>query len=86
MAKVRKNATTGVMLAVLLGGIGAHRFYLGETGKGILYFSFWWSFIPAFIAIFEAFAMPARVRRYNDAKALETAAAIKMLTQTRHGS
>jgi hypothetical protein len=32
MAKVRKNATTGVMLAVLLGGTSAHRFYLGETG------------------------------------------------------
>jgi ribosomal protein L40E len=32
-----KNRTTALILAVLLGFIGAHRFYVGKTGMGILY-------------------------------------------------
>ena len=33
----RKNASTGVLLALFLGGLGAHHFWLGKTGLGILY-------------------------------------------------
>ena len=32
-----KKRTTAILLCLFLGGFGAHRFYLGETGKGILY-------------------------------------------------
>ena len=35
-----KNRTTAALLALLLGGIGAHKFYLGETGKGLIYLLF----------------------------------------------
>ena len=41
-------------LALLLGGLGAHKFYLGKTGIGFLYLIFCWSGIPAFISLFEA--------------------------------
>lgn len=30
-----------------------HKFYLGQTGAGIVYLLFFWTFIPAIIALFE---------------------------------
>jgi len=33
-----KSKKTAIILAIFLGAVGAHRFYLGQTGKGILYF------------------------------------------------
>lgn len=32
-----KNRTTALVLALLLGIVGGHRFYVGKTGMGILY-------------------------------------------------
>ena len=32
-----KDKTTALLLAIFLGGLGAHQFYAGNTGKGILY-------------------------------------------------
>src|SRR5262249_50224545 len=32
-----KNRTTAFLLTFFLGGVGAHRFYLGQVGLGILY-------------------------------------------------
>jgi TM2 domain-containing membrane protein YozV len=40
-------------LALLLGGIGVHKFYLGKAGFGILYLLFCWTFIPAIVAFVE---------------------------------
>ena len=49
-----KNKTTAGLLALLLGGIGAHKFYLGKPMWGLVYLIFCWTFIPAVIAFFEA--------------------------------
>lgn len=51
---VGKSRTIAVLLALFLGGIGAHKFYLGNVGVGLLYLLFCWTFIPALIALFEA--------------------------------
>ena len=48
-----KNRMTAVLLAFFLGGFGAHKFYLGQTGLGILYLLFFWTFIPAIAAFVE---------------------------------
>lgn len=48
-----KDRTTAGILALLLGGIGAHKFYLGETGLGILYLCFSWTLIPAIVGFIE---------------------------------
>lgn len=48
-----KDRTTAGILALLLGGIGAHKFYLGETGMGIIYLCFSWTLIPAIVAFIE---------------------------------
>ena len=48
-----KSKTTAIILCFLLGGFGVHRFYLGQTGKGLLYLLFCWTFIPAVIALID---------------------------------
>ena len=49
-----KSRTTAIILALLLGGIGAHKFYLGSPGWGILYLLFCWTGIPLVVALIEA--------------------------------
>lgn len=51
--KIKSKMTT-VLLAWTLGGFGAHKFYLGRTGAGVVSLLFFWTFIPAFIAIIES--------------------------------
>ena len=48
-----KNKLVAGLLALLLGGIGIHKFYLGQTGKGILYILFCWTYIPGLLAFIE---------------------------------
>jgi TM2 domain-containing membrane protein YozV len=49
-----KNKLVAALLALFLGGLGVHKFYLGKIGQGILYLVFCWTFIPWFIAFIEA--------------------------------
>ena len=49
-----KDKTTAGVLALFLGGFGVHKFYLGRGVAGGLYLLFFWTFIPAFVAFFEA--------------------------------
>ena len=49
-----KSKSTAGILALLLGGIGAHKFYLDRPLQGLLYLFFFWTFIPAIIALVEA--------------------------------
>lgn len=48
-----KNKIVAGILALLLGGLGIHKFYLGKAGLGIVYLLFCWTYIPAFIAFIE---------------------------------
>ncbi|AKD04369.1 NINE protein [Pontibacter korlensis] len=48
-----RNKTTAALLAFLLGGIGIQHFYLGKTVQGVLSILFFWTLIPAFIAIID---------------------------------
>lgn len=54
--KTMKSKFTTAIFALFLGGLGIHRFYLGQNGKGILYLIFCWTLIPALIALFDFFA------------------------------
>lgn len=48
-----KDRTTAAIFALILGGLGAHHFYLGNTGRGIIYLIFAWTFIPLIVAFIE---------------------------------
>lgn len=66
----RKNRIVAFLLALFLGGLGAHKFYLGRTGWGVTYLIFCWTLIPAMIALVEAILLiamsdPAFQRRFK---------------------
>lgn len=48
-----KSRIAAALFAFFLGGLGGHKFYLGQVGLGIVYLLFCWTFIPAFIAFIE---------------------------------
>ena len=50
---VPKSRSVAVLLAMLLGGVGAHKFYLHSPGWGVIYLLFCWTFIPAIIGFLE---------------------------------
>ena len=49
-----KNKTIAFFLALICGSIGAHKFYLGDKQKGLLYLIFFWTYIPFILGVFEA--------------------------------
>ncbi|RMG95724.1 MAG: NINE protein [Deltaproteobacteria bacterium] len=80
----RKDKNTAALLAFALGGFGAHRFYLGQPGWGLIYIIFAWTFIPSLVAFFEflnlLFMDPEEFdRRYNGGRTLYAPMAVAML-------
>lgn len=71
---VRRDEVVGVLLALFLGGFGAHHFYLRRTGLGVLYLLFSWTPIPWILGFFGCFFMPGRVRVFNAIEAASIAA------------
>jgi len=53
--RVPKRRSVAIVLAVLLGGIGLHKFYLNRPGLGVLYVLFCWTCIPAALGLLEGF-------------------------------
>lgn len=62
---IRRTAATGLsegpksrvaagVLALLLGAFGVHKFYCGHVGWGLVYLIFFWTWIPAIVALVEA--------------------------------
>jgi TM2 domain-containing membrane protein YozV len=47
------DRTTAGIFALLLGGFGAHKFYMGDTTMGLLYLCFFWTLIPALAGFVE---------------------------------
>ena len=89
----RRDTTVAVLLCLFLGGLGAHRFYLGQPLLGILYiccFIPYWILsmllffgipliLPFFVLIVEAFLLGGRVHNYNDRTAQQIASRLKAL-------
>lgn len=48
-----KNKVVAGILAILIGSLGVHRFYMGHTVPGIVYLLLCWTGIPSIIALIE---------------------------------
>jgi TM2 domain-containing membrane protein YozV len=48
-----KSKLVAALFGLFLGGLGIHKFYLGQVGWGILYILFCWTFIPAIVGFIE---------------------------------
>jgi TM2 domain-containing membrane protein YozV len=54
-----RSRVLAALLAICLGGIGIHKFYLGRIWWGILYILFCWTFVPALIGLIEGIILIA---------------------------
>lgn len=68
-----KNKVVAALLALFLGGIGAHKFYLGAWGWGLIYLLFCVLLVPALIGFVEFIILLIMSedqfdRRYNSGK------------------
>ncbi|MCC5643687.1 NINE protein [Nostoc sp. CHAB 5824] len=52
-----RNKNTAIIVCFFGGGLGIHKFYLGQNVEGILYLLFCWTLIPALIAFVEFFVL-----------------------------
>ena len=68
-ARASKDEIVGLLFALLLGGFGIHKFYLGRNTAGVLYLLFFWTGIPHILGFIDCFFMPRNVRVYNAAQA-----------------
>ncbi len=71
-----KNKLVAGLLGIFLGSFGIHQFYLGRTGRGILYLVFFWTGIPGIVGFVEGIVLIASSdeafdRKYNHGIAAE---------------
>ena len=63
-----KDRITAGLLALFLGGLGVHKFYLNRPGQGIFYILFCWTLIPGLIALIESIMYFTQSQEQFDAK------------------
>lgn len=78
-----KDKSTAAILALFMGTIGVHKFYLGRIGAGIAYLIFSFTFIPALLGVIDFFVLALMDqdefnRRYNG-HALQPGVVVNML-------
>jgi hypothetical protein len=64
-----KETGIAYLFLILLGGVGAHEFYLGKTGRGILYILTLGGFL-GILPLIDLFTLPSQVRRVNTERAV----------------
>ncbi|BAW96439.1 hypothetical protein NIES970_13670 [[Synechococcus] sp. NIES-970] len=63
-----RQKTSAAVLAFFLGGVGVHKFYLGEIGWGIVYAIFFWTYIPTIAGFVEAIFLVGMSQEHFDQK------------------
>lgn len=85
-----KDKNVAAILALFLGAIGVHKFYLGRIGAGILYMMFSWTFIPSVLGLIDFFVLALMDkdefdRRYNGSNMLQAPVVVNMLPPPGYG-
>jgi TM2 domain-containing membrane protein YozV/ribosomal protein L40E len=63
-----KSKLAAALFALFLGGLGIHKFYLGQVWQGVLYLVFCWTFVPAVIGIIEGIVLLVMTEQNFNAK------------------
>ncbi len=79
-----KDKNVAAILALFMGGIGVHKFYLGRIGAGILYLVFSLTFIPSILGLIDFFVLALMDkdefdRRFNGSNMLPPPVVVNML-------
>jgi TM2 domain-containing membrane protein YozV len=85
-----KDKNVAAILALFLGGLGVHKFYLGRIGAGVLYLIFSVTFIPSILGLIDFFLLALMdqdefQRRYGDSRALGGPVVVNMLPPAGYG-
>lgn len=48
-----RKKSEAILFALFFGWMGAHKFYLRQTGMGVIYLVFFWTIVPAIISVVE---------------------------------
>jgi len=85
-----KDKNVAAILALMMGGIGVHKFYLGRIGAGVMYLLFSLTFIPAILGVIDFFVLALMDkdefdRKYNGAYALPPPVVVNMLPPAGYG-
>ena len=51
--RANPSKPTATLLALVLGGVGAHRLYLGQWKSGLAMLLFWWTLLPALVGFVD---------------------------------
>lgn len=78
MRRSHKQTEAAFILCLLLGGIGAHRFYLGQWALGLVYVALCWTFLPLLSSLIELFVISGEVDRVNAQMVLTVAQRVRM--------
>jgi len=54
-----KSKLLAGLLALILGGLGVHKFYLGQISWGVVYAIFFWTAVPAVVGFIEGIMLLA---------------------------
>ena len=70
-----KDKNIAAIMAFFFGWMGAHKFYLGQIGSGVVYLAFSWTAIPLFVSFIEFIILALMDRdefnrRYNGSHSL----------------
>jgi TM2 domain-containing membrane protein YozV len=70
-----KDKNIAAIMAFFFGWMGAHKFYLGQIGSGVVYLAFSWTAIPLFVSFIEFIILALMDkdefhRRYNGSHTL----------------
>ncbi len=63
-----KDKTVAALIAFFAGWLGIHKFYLGQSGAGVMYLLFSWTLIPGLISFFECIGFLMMSEREFNAK------------------
>ncbi|MFO0635186.1 MAG: NINE protein [Nannocystaceae bacterium] len=79
-----KDKSTAAILALFMGGLGVHKFYLGRIGAGLVYLVFSLTFIPAILGLIDFFILALMDpdefnRRYNGTALGPSSVVVNML-------
>lgn len=56
-ANAETDQVVAGIFAILLGGLGVHKFYQGNVRNGVIYLCFFWTMIPALLGLVEGILM-----------------------------
>lgn len=79
-----KDKSTAAILALFMGWLGIHKFYLGRIGAGVAYLVFSLTFIPAVLGLIDFIVLALMEpdefdRRYNGRHTLASPVVVNML-------